>query len=53
MMYPMMMMLIIMTIWRLLPIESCQSFDNDVSKGDDFDNIDSVEVVTYWMLLEL
>ena len=37
-MYPMMMMLIILTMQRLLPIGSCQSCDNDVSKGDDVDD---------------
>ena len=53
MMYPMMMMLIILTMQRLLPIGCCQSCDNDVSNGDDVDYSDYVEVVTYWKLLEL
>ena len=47
MMYPMVIMLIIMNIWRLLPIGSCKSCDNDVSNDDDVDYYDYMEVVTY------
>ena len=53
MMYPMVMMLVIMTMQKLLPIVSCQSCDKDVSNDDDVDYFDYVEVVTYWKLLEL
>ena len=53
MMYPRVIMLIILTILRLLPIEYCKSCDNDVSNGDNVDYYENMEVVTNWKMLEL